>query len=311
MSKKIILLLATLAIAITLAACGGAATQPAATQTTEQGGDTVLATATEENTISSTEEGAVSYPLTETGQTSCYGTDGAEIDCPAEGEALFGQDAQFTGNAMSYTDNGDGTVTDNVTGLTWQQTPTGEHLNWEQATAYCESLELAGYDDWRVPSAKELFSLSDFSQGWPYINTDYFDLSDATVSKDEQYWTSNDYAGVTAEGRDSAVFGVNFGTGHIKAYPGDVTGPMAKRVRCVRGDEYGVNDFVDNGDGAITDNATGLMWAQDDSGVGMDWEQALAWVLQMNEENYLGYSDWRLPNVKELQSIVDYTRAPG
>ncbi|MFC1916341.1 DUF1566 domain-containing protein [Chloroflexota bacterium] len=42
----------------------------------------------------------------------------------------------------------------------------------------------------------------------------------------------------------------------------------------------------------------------------MDWEDALAWVQRKNEENYLGYSDWRLPNAKELQSIVDYTQSP-
>ncbi|GAB6062490.1 Lcl C-terminal domain-containing protein [Deferrisoma palaeochoriense] len=251
------------------------------------------------------------YPLVDTGQSACFDTDGEPIDCPAEGAALYGQDAQFTGTSMSYTDNGDGTVTDEVTGLMWQQTPTGEHLSWAEAIAYCEALELGGYGDWRVPSANELFSLSDFSQGWPYIDTEVFDLSDPTVSKDEQYWTSTAYAGVTVEGRDEAVFGVNFGTGHIKAYPGSVTGPTAKRVRCVRGEEYGVNAFVDNGDGTVTDWATGLMWAQEDGGVGMDWEEALAWVQRKNAEVYLGYSDWRLPDVKELQSIVDYTRAPG
>jgi len=52
------------------------------------------------------------------------------------------------------------------------------------------------------------------------------------------------------------------------------------------------------------------MWSQSDSGEGMTWEDALAWVQQMNEENYLGYSDWRLPNAKELQSLVEYTRSP-
>jgi hypothetical protein len=71
--------------------------------------------------------------------------------------------------------------------------------------------------------------------------------------------------------------------------------------------------------------ATGLMWSQGDSGAqinpenpvgdtgprsGMNWEDALAWVQQKNAENYLGYSDWRLPNAKEMQSIVDYSRAP-
>lgn len=48
-----------------------------------------------------------------------------------------------------------------------------------------------------------------------------------------------------------------------------------------------------------------------DSSGGMNWEDALAWVQQKNEENYLGYHDWRLPNAKELQSIVDYTRSPS
>ena len=61
------------------------------------------------------------------------------------------------------------------------------------------------------------------------------------------------------------------------------------------------------------------MWSQNDSGdgvntgprSGMTWEEALAWVQEKNDENYLGYSDWRLPNAKEMQSIVDYSRAPG
>jgi len=72
-----------------------------------------------------------------------------------------------------------------------------------------------------------------------------------------------------------------------------------------------VNDFVDNGDGVITDSATGLMWSQADSGAGMNWEEALAWVQQRNAENYLGHDDWRLPDAKELQSIVDYVRSPS
>jgi hypothetical protein len=69
--------------------------------------------------------------------------------------------------------------------------------------------------------------------------------------------------------------------------------------------------FMDNGDGTITDSATGLMWARDNSGEGLDWEDALAWVEAKNADTYLGYGDWRLPNAKELQSIVDYTRSPG
>ncbi len=80
--------------------------------------------------------------------------------------------------------------------------------------------------------------------------------------------------------------------------------------------DYGTNNFVGNGDGTITDAATGLMWMQDDSGsfsVGdyqdgsLNWEQSLAWCESLD---YAGYTDWRLPDAKELQSIVDYTRSP-
>jgi hypothetical protein len=82
-------------------------------------------------------------------------------------------------------------------------------------------------------------------------------------------------------------------------------------VQCVRGNEkYGVNDFVANADQTISDRATGLMWAREDSGKAMNWQNALAWVQTRNAEKYLGYSDWRMPTAKELQSIVDYTRSP-
>ena len=52
-------------------------------------------------------------------------------------------------------------------------------------------------------------------------------------------------------------------------------------VRYVRGNPaYGKNDFHDNGDGTITDRATGLMWQKADSGKGMNWEPALAYAAQ-------------------------------
>jgi hypothetical protein len=85
----------------------------------------------------------------------------------------------------------------------------------------------------------------------------------------------------------------------------------------VRGNRsYGKNDFKDNGNGTVTDRATGLMWMKVDSGrlkAGrnkdgkLNWQEALTWAENLQ---YAGYSDWRLPNVKELQSIVDYTRSP-
>ena len=68
--------------------------------------------------------------------------------------------------------------------------------------------------------------------------------------------------------------------------------------------------FVDNGDGTITDKATGLMWAKDGNGAGCNNGSTLAWAAAITFAEgltFAGYSDWRLPNVKELMSIVDYS----
>jgi hypothetical protein len=82
-------------------------------------------------------------------------------------------------------------------------------------------------------------------------------------------------------------------------------------VLCVRGNPaYAKNDFHDNKNGTVTDRATGLMWSRADSGKGMNWQDALAWVQEKNGERFLGHKDWRLPSIKELQGIVDYTRSP-
>ncbi len=246
--------------------------------------------------------------MSASGQTACYDLED-EIDCPAPGGDYYGQDANYlAGATMSFEDNGDGTVTDLVTGLTWQQEPSSNTFTWQEAVDYANELELGGYDDWRVPSAKELFSIGNYGLGWPYLDTEYFSLASGQVSKDEQYWSNNYYVGVTVEGGEDSAFGVNHVTGHIKAYSANATGPVGgKYVRVVRGDEYGINAFVDNGDETITDEATGLMWARSDDGKELDWVDALAYA----EASELGgYDDWRLPNVKELQSIVDYTRSP-
>ncbi|MDY7077248.1 MAG: DUF1566 domain-containing protein [Chloroflexota bacterium] len=319
MFKKISLLLMISLLILTLAACAASESQvtesPSTVEVSTASSPTVASPtetpATETPTATDQVVSTGSYPIVDTGQTTCYDDSGEQISCPAEGEAFYGQDAQYTGNAFSFTDNGDGTVTDNVTGLTWEQSPNSGPSTWPDAQEYCEALTLGGLEDWRMPNLKELFSISDFSAGWPYLDTTYFDLTDTdAISKDEQYWADNYYVGKTVQGQYDAAFGVNHVTGHIKAYPALKTGPMGKYVRCVSGDEYGINDFVDNGDGTITDNATALMWMQTDSGEGMDWETALDYAQEMNEANYLGYSDWRLPNVKELQSIVDYNYAP-
>jgi len=272
------------------------------------------------------------YPIVDTGQERCYDAE-REIRYPAAGEPFSGQDAQYLGDAPAYQDNGDGTVTDRVTGLMWQQDP-GAKQTYEEALKGAAACRLAGHTDWRLPTIKELYSLILFSgtdpdpRGGadgqqPFLDTHAFRFSYGDPAKgerviDAQFVSSTLYRSTTMHG-DKTVFGVNFADGRIKGY--GVADPRggAKTFFAlyVRGNpQYGRNDFHDNGDGTVTDRATGLTWMQVDSGSlkagrgkdgRMDWQEALAWAEGLT---YAGQSDWRLPNAKELQSLVDYERCP-
>ena len=270
------------------------------------------------------------YTVVDTGQTKCY-DNSKEISSPKQGDPFYGQDAQYQGNQPSYKDNGDGTITDLITGLMWQKTP-GDKVTYANAVDGVKSFNLDGYNDWRLPTIKELYSLILFSgkdvspmmapgakvgNMVPFLDTRFFDFKYGDTSAgeriiDAQYWSSTEYVSTTMHG-DATVFGVNFPDGRIKGYPKQSPrGEFKAFLRYVRGGQnYGTNDFKDNSDGTITDRATSLMWSKDDSGKGMNWQETLAWVQQKNSENYLGYHDWRLPNAKELQSIVDYTHSPA
>ncbi len=107
---------------------------------------------------------------------------------------------------------------------------------------------------------------------------------------------------------NETLFGVNFADGRIKGYPIFLRGAKVFFVNYVRGNPaYGKNRFRDNGDGTVTDDATGLTWMKADSGKGLDWCDALEYAEDLE---LAGHTDWRLPNAKELQSILDYTRSP-
>jgi len=262
---------------------------------------------------------AETYPVIDTDQSTCFGNIDP-ITCPTFGQEFYGQDAQHDGIQPAYQDNGDGTVSDLATGLMWQQDPGSNKYTYAQAVANASGITLGGHNDWRLPTIKELYSLILFSgtdisgdptgNMIPFIDTNYFvfaygDTNAGERLIDSQYASSTLYVGDGS----NLLFGVNFADGRIKGYGLSLHGSdKTFFVMYVRGiTNYGVNSFVDNGNDTISDLSTGLIWQKNDSGVSQSWQQALAYV----ETLYLAdYSNWRLPNSKELQSIVDYTRSP-
>lgn len=260
------------------------------------------------------------YPIIDTHLTHCF-SDNAVVTC---GTSHIGQDAQYEGLQPSYQNNGDGTITDLNTGLMWLQ-DAGDKTTYAEATAQLANYHFAGYDDWRLPTIKELYSLAQFdgldpstldsSIGddslKPFINTDYFafqygDQVGSARVIDAQWLTSTLY-GSTVMGGSECFFGFNFADGRIKCYPTQSRndGYFAQFVR--GGNGYGENHYVDNGNQTISDTATGLTWTQNDNGVGINWQTALNYCEALN---LAAADDWRLPNIKELQSLVDYSRAP-
>jgi hypothetical protein len=156
---------------------------------------------------------------------------------------------------------------------------------------------------------------ADTSRLTPYLDTKFFQFVYGNVTGeriiDSQYASSTQYVGKGARGFDK-LFGVNFADGRIKGYPtttGPSGAPFTAYVRYVRGNpDYGTNIFVDRENGTVADEATGLVWTAADSGRGLDWTQALAYCESLTTA---GAADWRLPDAKELQTLVDYRRSPA
>lgn len=260
------------------------------------------------------------YAVVDTNQIFCFDNT-KKLDCLSSPL----QDANYIGNQPSYTNNGDGTVTDNVTGLMWQKDP-GSKVSYAEGIAGLSTFNLAGHNDWRVPTIKELYSLilfdgtdpSSCKSGKcsviPFINNQIFSFKygDTAAGErpiDSQFMSSTKYVSTTMNGSET-VFGVNFADGRIKGYPTgkDVGGKTMKYYLLhVRGSsDYGKNNF-DVGTETITDKATGLVWQKNDISGAVNWQDAIKYCQDLE---LAGRSDWRLPNAKELQSIVDYSRSP-
>ncbi len=160
-------------------------------------------------------------PLPDTGQTQKYTT-------------TFGEDADYTINPPSYTNNGDGTVTDNVTGLMWQKARVSQTYNWYRAAGVydgsynrttqnvCQEQTTGNHHDWRLPTKKELAGIVDYSRYYPNPS-----INPVFTGYASFYWSSTAYAASS-----STAWVVYFDSGFVSI------GSKSQDyiyVRCVRG----------------------------------------------------------------------------
>ena len=263
--------------------------------------------------------------LPRTGQTTCYDTDGNVI-----AGSGTGQDGDLQmGIAWPeprFTDNGNGTITDELTGLMWDQSgnTAGGPKTWAQALSDCNGLSLGGHDDWRLPNRKELRSLVNYevfnSADWLNNTAGLF-----TSVLDDFYWSSTTYAPDDANAWYVYLYGghVNYCDKETNCYllavrsgqaGGTVSLPRTGQTTMhAAGDDGALEKgvawpdprFTDKGNGTIYDNLTGLMWEQAPSGTS-DWTGALEYA---NDLDLGGHRDWRLPNVNELESLINAGQA--
>ena len=257
-------------------------------------------------TVEAVAAGAVNLP--ETGQTTSY----AARDDGALQKGVAWPSPRFTVSGSC--------VTDNLTGLMWIGTPDRTTRTWTGAIAYANGLTLCGSSDWRLPNVNELESLLNAGQG---NSADWLKTQGFTdVDKVEDYqWSSTTYAGATAYAwsvvmwngdllpgpKTSALYAWPVSGGQTATANLPRTGQTASYATGDDGDlQKGVawpgTRFTVSGE-CVTDNLTGLMWGKTPDASPHEWYDALAYA---NNLELCGYTDWRLPNRKELRSLMNY-----
>jgi hypothetical protein len=184
---------------------------------------------------------------------------------------------------MSYAATADGTITDKVTGLTWEATIDGQAYMQGEAVAHCA----AKGDGWRLPTRLELVSLVDYTIAapGPTINAVFKDTPPTT------FWTASLYYGDVGD-----TWYVGFDVGYSDYGIENQT----YLVRCVRSAPPACRPsrYQSNLDGTVTDLATGLVWQQKLDPGSYTWSGALAYCASLG-------TGWRMPSLTETQTIVD------
>ena len=255
-----------------------------------------------------------------TGQTKCFKDKNQGIECPAQGEDFFGQDAQYAAKGLCIPKNlkvrtleGKNVIEDLNTKLIWQQEIPEDLYLWEEAAEYCEDLNYAGFDDWRLPRPEELLSIVDRGMADPALDTDLFtNMISVNPENDfddrNNFWSSkNIYPDL--EKRVPCFLDISDGSMNCSYAFSDT--PYSSRVACVRGNEFAnkaqlSEETAENGDVVIKDSSTGLMWqGSPDTDTNLDWKELFS---HCEDLDYAGFTDWRVPDINELASLLNYDK---
>ena len=278
----------------------------------------------------------------QTGQDECWDTSGNRIPPTGTGQdGEFQWGKPFP--APRFLDNNDGTVTDKLTGLVWLKDADlfGE-VPWAKALTLVQALASGSHGlsdkskegDWRLPNIRELLSLVDYGTADPIIPAGH----PFKNVKSAIYWTSTTLAPapllawMITLGIGPTVFDLKGSANRVWPVRGKSCIPRTGQKQCWDGRgnlspscngtgqdgdlQAGVTPpdqrFTDNGDGTVTDNMTQLVWLKNGNAFGLrTWDQALA-LCNALADGDAGLSDgsaagqWRLPNVREIESLVDY-----
>ncbi|HRI63099.1 MAG TPA: DUF1566 domain-containing protein [Polyangium sp.] len=187
-------------------------------------------------------------------------------------------------------------VIDKITGLSWYRTPGGPQ-NHDQAVEYCDVLP----GNYRLPTRIELISLLDFRDG-SLVRIDKDMFPDV---KPMRYWTSSQYGDIVDD-----FWIVDFCSACMAEYPVVYDHTSASLgVLCVKseGEPFQTGPFTVAGveNRFLRDNRTGLMWMKKTLEVQKDWKDSLLMCAKAPDG---AYGDFRMPNAKELATIVDESK---
>jgi hypothetical protein len=207
-------------------------------------------------------------------------------------------------NTASYT-TANGMVHDNVTCLDWQQVTSTTTYTVTDAIAYCATVTLGGFSDWRVPTRVEMSSIMDWTRS---PATDAAFTSASGFHKTGSNWILTVKQIGAGAGKDFA-WSFNMGDGIVS---NALSAATLSRVRCVRGNGTGegfsdpavppANQYTAISTDEVQDNYTKLIWQRDGAASGLiTWDAAVQYCAALT----LGGNTWRLPTVRELATLVD------